>query len=346
MPENAAQSTDCTAIRLFAENLQLVADQLSIGETSREAQPDFSLDEFWNKFTHLTKALSAETTKLCLGFTSAPLPGPEEQNYFTGRMQQMVLALVSAFYGLPKAYGTLLRKSTRLGLLEVVSSLQCLLNSIVSSGIMGVSLEELTTTGEFWACCDRVEKLPRSNAAALQVVSKQENGMVMDAYNEIKTAKDNESSQNATPEMITEDMESLSIDNRYEASWSEVDLTTVSAAMALIKTGSFVLKKMGPALKKDDLNRLEKAEGIDDLAELVRKISPSVDDLVLVLYAPMNHENVKKEVGNLHRGLRDLLQKCKDLAFCAETEQNWISFLSEAADHNRKKTLDTIQNSV
>jgi len=138
MPENAAQSTDCTAIRLFAENLQLVADQLSIGETSREAQPDFSLDEFWNKFTHLTKALSAETTKLCLGFTSAPLPGPEEQNYFTGRMQQMVLALVSAFYGLPKAYGTLLRKSTRLGLLEVVSSLQCLLNSIVSSGIMGV----------------------------------------------------------------------------------------------------------------------------------------------------------------------------------------------------------------
>jgi len=87
---------------------------------------------------------------------------------------------------------------------------------------------------------------------------------------------------------------------------------------------------------------VDKAAAIDDLADLVRKISPGVDDLVLVLYAPMNHENVKKEVLALHRGLRDLLDKCKDLAFCAETEQNWISFLSDAADHNRKKTLDTL----
>lgn len=344
MPENAPPSTDCSVIRLFAENLQLVANQLSTGETGREAQPDFSIDDFWAKFTHLTKALSAETTKLCLGFNSAPLPGPEEQNYFAGRMQQIVLALVSAYYGLPKAYGTLLRKSTRLALLEVVSSLQSLLCSIVSSGIVGVSLEELTTTGEFWACCDRVEKLPRTNAAVLQVLTKQENGMVMDAYKEIKTAKDNESSQNATPEMLADDMESLTIDNRDEESWSERDLTTVSAAMALIKTGSFVLKKMGPALKKEALNSLEKVEAIDDLAELIRKISPSVDDFVLVLYAPMNYEFVKKEVANLHRDVRDLLEKCKDLHFCAETEQNWISFLSEAADHNRKKTLDTIPN--
>lgn len=344
MPEIASQNHDCSAILLFAENLQLVAEQLMTGETSREAPPDFSLEEFWSKFTHLTKALSAETTKLCLGFNSAPLPGPEEQNYFTGRMQQIVLALVSAFYGLPKAYGTLLRKSTRLALLEVVSSLKSLLSSIVSSGIVGVSLEELTTTGEFWACCDRVVKLPRTNAGALQIIAKEENGMVMDAYNEIKTAKENESSQNATPEILADNMESMTIDNRDEESWSERDLTTVSAAMALIKTGSFVLKKMGPALKKEALNSREKVEAIDDLAELVRKISPSVDDLVLVLYAPIDYENVKKEVTTLHQGIRDLLEKCKDLAFCAETEQNWISFLSDAADHNRKKTLDTILN--
>ena len=127
MPENASFDHDCSAIRTLAENLQLVADQLVTGETGRDAAPDFSIDDFWMKFTNLTKALSAETTKLCLGFNSTPLPGPDEQNYFTGRMQQMVLALISTFYGLPKAYGNLLRKSTRLALLEVVSSLQALL---------------------------------------------------------------------------------------------------------------------------------------------------------------------------------------------------------------------------
>ena len=337
------QNTDCSIVKLFAENLQLVADQLSTGETSRDAAPNFSLDDFWDRFTSLTKALSAETTKLCLGFTSAPLPGADEQNYFTGRMQQMVLALISAFYSLPKAYGTQLRKSTRLALIEVVSSLQNLLLSIVSSGIQGVSLEELTSTGEFWACCDRIEKLPRTNAGALHLVVKEENTMVTDAFNEIKTAKENESEiPNVTPDILAEGMENLSVDNRDEESWSERDLTTVSAAMALIKTGSFALKKMGPPLKRETMTMLDKAEAIDDLAELVRKISPGVDDLVLVLYPPMNRENVEKEIKSLHQCIRDVLEKCKDLAFCSETEQNWITFLSDAADHNRKKTLDTL----
>lgn len=337
------QNTDCSIIKLFAENLQLVADQLSTGETSRETQPDFSLDEFWTRFTSLAKALSVETTKLCLGFTSAPLPGTEEQTYFTGRMQQMVLSLVSAFYGLPKAYGALLRKTTRLALYEVVSTLQTLLQSIVSSGIQGVSLEELTSTGEFWACCDRVKKLPRTNAGALHAILKGENGMVLDAFNEIKAAKEGHAPQaEVSPDILADDLQGLHVDNRNEDAWSDANVATVSAAMALIKTASFVLKKMGPPLKKEALSTVDKTESVDDLAELARKLSPAVDDLVLVLYPPMNHENVEKETKQLHQTIRDVLEKCKDLSFCTETEQNWITFLGEAADHNRKKTLDSL----
>jgi len=348
MPQN---TTDCSAVKLLAENLQLVAVQLSTtGETSRQPQADFSLDDFWTRFSSLIKSLSAETTKLCLGFTSAPLPGADEQNYFTQRMQQMVLALVSAFYGLPKAYGTLLRKSTRLALFDVVSSLQTLLVSIATSGIQGASLEELTSTGEFWACCDRVDRLPRTNAAALRVVVGEEHGMVTDAFNEIETAKRDDRAGNGAavpdPDILADSVEErLRIDvgdNRDEDVWSESDLTVVTAATALVKTVAFVLKKMGPPLKRAALSAMDKVEAIDDLAESVRKISPSVDDLVLVLYAPMNRDNVEKEVKTLHQCARDVLEKCKDLAFCEETEQNWISFLSDAADHNRKKTLDSM----
>ena len=91
---------------------------------------------------------------------------------------------------------------------------------------------------------------------------------------------------------------------------------------------------MGPPLKKRALATKEKVEAVDDLAELARKLSPAVDDIVLVLYLPMNRDNVEKEVKMLHQTICDVLEKYKDLSFCMETEQNWITFLGEAADHN------------
>merc|ERR1719334_584997 len=127
----------------------------------------------------------------------------------------------------------LLRKSTRLALFDVVSSLQTLLVSIATSGIQGASLEELTSTGEFWACCDRVDRLPRTNAAALRVVVGEEHGMVTDAFNEIETAKRDERAGNGTavpdPDILADNVEErLRIDNRDEDVWSESDLTVVT----------------------------------------------------------------------------------------------------------------------
>lgn len=334
---------DCSALTLLAENLQLVAAQLSTGETTRTPDPDFSLDEFWDSFINYSKALSAETTKLCLGFTQAPLPGQDEQNYFTGRMQQMVLGLVSTFYSLPKSYGLVLRKLTRLCLFHAVSALQTLLESIVTSGIQGKSLEELQSTAEFWACCDNLATAPRTNAAALHLAVKQEYAMVTDAFNEIKKAKESE-----TETLSNQFANALNLQNNPDQSnedaWNERDLKVLSAAIALIKTANFVLKKVGPPLKKQEMSAIEKIPTLDDLSELVKKVSPAVDDLVLVLYAPINYDNVKMEIKTVHQVVRDLLQKCKDMSFCTETEQNWISFLSDAADHNKKKTLDLIQN--
>ena len=120
----------------------------------------------------------------------------------------------------------------------MVSTLQTLLLSIVSSGIQGVLLEELTITGEFWASCDQVEKLPRTNAAVLHAVLKGENGMVVDTFNELKTAKEAHAAQSqVTPNILVDNLQGLHVDNRNEEAWSDD-----GAAMALVKTASFEKK--------------------------------------------------------------------------------------------------------
>jgi len=338
------QPADCNAIVSLAENLQLVADQLKTGESGREPDANFDPTAFWDRLASLTKALSVETTKLCLGFTSAPLPGVEEQLHFTGRIQQFVLAIVSTFYSFPKEQGALVRRSIRLGLCQVVSSLQELLVSIATSGLRGLSIEELTSTGEFWSSCDEISNLPRTNATALHLVTKQEHGMALDALKEIKEAQEKQILMDPA-EVTADNLGNLIItgDNRNQTeTWTEADLVLIGAAQALVKTATFVLKKMMAPLKKDLMSVPEKIASLDDLGELTKKVSPVVDDLVLSLYPPLDLSAVADEAKNLHKALREVLEKCKELGFCSEEEQNWISFLSDAADHNKRKTLDLI----
>lgn len=114
----------------------------------------------------------------------------------------------------------------------------------------------------------------------------------------------------------------------------------------LMKASAACLRKLLSAVKANgNVSMPETVAQLDDLADISKEISPSVDDLVLSLYPPMDYSGVDQNACKLTLVLKKVLDIIRVSHVCLEADLNWVQFLNGALDHNLQKIKGLIQGS-
>ncbi|KAJ1123278.1 hypothetical protein NDU88_001751 [Pleurodeles waltl] len=331
-----------SVLRGQAETLRCILQKLREGE-SRESHEEFDQKHFWDLLGQTFQATSHEATKLSLAFSSSPSPSAEECQKLSESLQNAVLAAVSTFYRLPKSQGVTLRKTVRDATAEVVDGTIQLTEVILKTPLESISREQLMSTGGVWEACELVTNLPRDNHAAVLAVFSSYLGIVKDALEEMEQALEDDTDPFAD---ILEDEELGARGNR-DTYWSDADRQIHAPCMGLMKSSKACLKKVITALKAHGTaDTQEHVAQLDDLADIANEISPSVDDLALSMYPPMNHLPVRLNAAKLASVLKKFLEIAKASHICPESEAGWVTFLDGAVDHNMNKIKELTQHDL
>ncbi|EMP28272.1 Cyclin-D1-binding protein 1 like protein [Chelonia mydas] len=257
---------------------------------SRESSETFEQQRFWDTLGQTFKATSQEATKLSLAFSRPPLPSAEDCQKLSEGVQNAVLAAATVYYWLPKGQGTTLRKMVRDATAEVVEGMIQLTDVILSTPLQSLSQEQLISTGSIWEACEQISHLPQDNHAAVLSAMAAYLGVVRDAVEEMEQAQREDQDPYSD---IMEDEELGSRGNR-DTYWSEADRKLLSPCMGLMKASKACLKKLLGAVKlHGKADTPEQVAQLDDLADITNEISPSVDELALSMYPPMNQLSVR-----------------------------------------------------
>ncbi|XP_043382651.1 cyclin-D1-binding protein 1 isoform X2 [Chelonia mydas] len=272
-----------------AETAQTPLELVPEGE-SRESSETFEQQRFWDTLGQTFKATSQEATKLSLAFSRPPLPSAEDCQKLSEGVQNAVLAAATVYYWLPKGQGTTLRKMVRDATAEVVEGMIQLTDVILSTPLQSLSQEQLISTGSIWEACEQISHLPQDNHAAVLSAMAAYLGVVRDAVEEMEQAQREDQDPYSD---IMEDEELGSRGNR-DTYWSEADRKLLSPCMGLMKASKACLKKLLGAVKlHGKADTPEQVAQLDDLADITNEISPSVDELALSMYPPMNQLSVR-----------------------------------------------------
>ncbi|XP_066558215.1 cyclin-D1-binding protein 1 homolog isoform X2 [Amia ocellicauda] len=301
------------------------------------------MQHFWDALGQAFKAASQEATRLSLAFSKPPLPSPDGCDQLADSIQKSVLALATVYYWLPKSQGITLRRMVRDATAEVLGGVAQLIEVILSSPLQSLSQEQLTSTGGVWSSCDQFTHLPRDNQMAVLGVLSSCFGVVKDAIEEMEQAQ----SDSLDPFSDVLDDEGLDSRGNQDTYWSEADRRLLSPCQGLMKASRACLKKLMAAVRGH--GRVDTPESIaqlDDIADITKDISPSVDDLALSLYPPMNYAGVQMNAATLASVLRKVLQITRASHVCTESELTWVQFLEGAVDHNMQRVTELTQASV
>ncbi|KAJ8358754.1 hypothetical protein SKAU_G00152790 [Synaphobranchus kaupii] len=326
-------------LRNLLNSVQCIRDRVKDGE-SNESSGGFNLQNFWDTLSQAVKATSQEATKLSLCFSKPPLPSPQDCERLAESIQKCVLALSTVYYWLPKSQGMTLRRVVRDATAELLDGLVQLIDIILSSPLQSLSQDQLTSTGGVWLFCDRFALLPRDNQAAVLDILVSCTAVVKDAIEEMEQAQ--AESQDPFSDVLEE--EDLVSRGNQDTYWSESDRQLMGPCQGLMKASAACLKKLSAAVKANGkVDTAEKIAQLDDLADITKEISPSVDDLALSLYPPMDHSAVELNACRLASVLKKVLEICRASHVCVEAELSWVQFLDGAVDHNLQKAKTLAQ---
>uniref|UniRef100_A0A3B3VDN7 Cyclin D-type binding-protein 1 n=1 Tax=Poecilia latipinna TaxID=48699 RepID=A0A3B3VDN7_9TELE len=261
----------------------------------------------YEKLFIAVKTVSQEATKLSLAFSRPPLPSLQDGEKLSEFILKSVLTLSTVYYWLPKSQGVTLRRQVRDATVEVLDGVLQLVEVIISSPLQSLTQEQITSTGGVWSACDRFARLPKDNKEALLVVLSSQSGVIKDAIEEMKQVN-----TNAVFKVF------LCFCPYYKEN-------LIFELLGLMKAAAACLRKLTSAVKANgDAAEPQKVAQLDDLADISREISPSVDDLALCLYPPMNYTGVENHVRQ-------------------PSELSWVQFLEGAVDHNVQKAKELIE---
>ncbi|RLV98770.1 hypothetical protein DV515_00010406 [Chloebia gouldiae] len=291
---------------------------------------------------------SQEATKLSLAFSRPPLPSAENCRKLSEDVQNAILAVATVYYWLPKGQGTTLRKMVRDATTEVVEGMiqltDTILNATVESAVIdsnlegfvlfhfSLSQEQLISTGGVWEACEQVSNLPRDNQAAVVSALAACLGALVEGQDPYGD--------------IMED-EELGFRGNRDTYWSEADRQLLSSCMGLMKASKACLKKVLAAVKAHGkADSPEHIAQLDDLADIANEISPSVDELALSMYPPVNPLAVRLNAAKLASVLKKVLEIAKTSHVCPPSEEGWVQFLTGAVDHNMNKVKNFTQGQL
>ncbi|TFK02209.1 GRIP and coiled-coil domain-containing protein 1 [Platysternon megacephalum] len=329
-------------LRHLREALRTALSRIREGE-SRESSETFAQQRFWDTLGQTFKATSQEATKLSLAFSRPPLPSAEDCQKLSEGVQNAVLAAATVYYWLPKGQGTTLRKMVRDATAEVVEGMIQLTDVILRTPLQSLSQEQLISTGSIWEACEQISHLPQDNQAAVLSAMAGYLGVVRDAVEEMEQAQGEDQDPYSD---IMEDEELGSRGNR-DTYWSEADRKLLGPCMGLMKASKACLKKLLGAVKvHGKADTPEQVAQLDDLADITNEISPSVDELALSMYPPMNQLAVRLNAAKLASVLKKVLEITKASHVCPPSEEGWVQFLTGAVDHNMDKIKDFTQSEL
>ncbi|NXQ12567.1 CCDB1 protein, partial [Peucedramus taeniatus] len=312
------------------------------GEPSEGREP-FELPRFWDALGQTFQVASQEATKLSLAFSRPPLPSAENCRKLSEDVQNAVLAAATVYYWLPKGQGTTLRKMVRDATSEVVEGMIQLTDTILNAPVESLSQEQLISTGGVWEACEQVSNLPRDNQAAVVSALSSCLGVVKDAVEEMEHAL--VEGQDPYGDIIED--EELGFRGNRDTYWSEADRQLLSSCMGLMKASKACLKKVLAAVKAHGkADSPEHIAQLDDLADIANEISPSVDELALSMYPPVNPLAVRLNAAKLASVLMKVLEIAKTSHVCPPSEEGWVQFLTGAVDHNMNKVKNFTQGQL
>jgi len=104
------------------------------------------------------------------------------------------------------------------------------------------------------------------------------------------------------------------------------------------------VKKISGAIRTSgQVTSVENIQQLDQMADEVCRTSPSVDDVIMSLYCPMNHQNVSESASKLAHQLKEMLNKARNSHFTLVSDSTWLDFLDKAIDHNLAKLSTILQ---
>ncbi|KAG9340700.1 hypothetical protein JZ751_021274 [Albula glossodonta] len=260
----------------------------------------------------------------------------------TESIQKSVLALSTVYYWLPKSQGITLRKVVRDATAEVLDGVVQLIDIILSSPLQSLSQEQLTSTGGVWSACDQFAHLPKDNKAAVLESMVSCVRVVKDAIEEMEQAQ----ADSHDPFGDVLDDEDLDSRGNQDTYWSESDRQLMAPCQGLMKASAACLRKLSAAVRANGkVDTPENIAQLDDLADITKEISPSVDDLALSLYPPMDYSGVENNASKLASVLKKVLEITRASHVCLEGDLNWVQFLDGAVEHNLQKVKALTQGS-
>ncbi|XP_053937127.1 cyclin-D1-binding protein 1 isoform X2 [Cuculus canorus] len=309
-------------LRELVAALRAVLARVREGEPGEGREP-FEPTRFWDALGQAFKITSQEATKLSLAFSRPPVASAEDCQKLSEDVQNAILAVATVYYWLPKGQGTTLRKMVRDATTEVVEGMIQLTETILSAPLESLCQEQLISTGGVWEACEQVSNLPRVHLCSQAVVEGQ------DPYSD-----------------IMED-EELGFRGNRDTYWSEADRKLLSSCLGLMKASKACLKKvLGVVKAYGKADSPEQISQLDDLADIANEISPSVDELALSMYPPMNQLGVRLNAAKLASVLKKVLEITKTSHVCPPSEEGWVQFLTGAVDHNMNKIKNFTQGQL
>ncbi|XP_041060852.1 cyclin-D1-binding protein 1 homolog isoform X2 [Carcharodon carcharias] len=186
--------------------------------------------------------------------------------------------------------------------------------------------------------------LPKSqdNQVAVLSLMSSSAAIVEDALEEMEQARHADN-----PDPFSDIFDDADSRENRDTYWSETDKQLMAPCLGLVKAAKACLKKVSGAMKTHGkVDSLQHTTQLDDLGDITCEISPSVDELVLSLYPPMNYMTVQMNAAKVASVLNKVLEITKSSHICPESENSWLQFLSGAIEHNMDKVKDLTQGST
>eukprot|EP00105_Crassostrea_gigas_P008975 XP_011423738.1 PREDICTED: cyclin-D1-binding protein 1 homolog [Crassostrea gigas] len=316
----------------FLQNIDLVRRQLRDDSTHRKDNENFDAEKLWSEMEKIFKVISHEATKISLAFCGRPAPSDKECSSLFSQAEKAILALVSLFYTLPASQGLRLIKSTKDTVLSLLDSMRELISNI-QEGCAG-NQQQLQSTGTVWQDANLFASMPKNDKDAVVRELKTCSQLIKDALEEIEEAIEGDG--------IQDDLCDLDEEGGEEggAQWTESDKALTKPCVGLIKTTKSLIKKATDCVQSNGLTQQPmEIQELDKLAELSERLSPSVDDLIMDLYPPVDLCKVQEKGKTLFEIHQTVLGFLRSSHMTGEDDQKWLEFLLKANQHNYDNIL-------
>ena len=202
--------------------------------------------------------------------------------------------------------------------------------------------EALRTVGDVWqriAYLDvsdmqdsKNSKLSRDNIESCLKVLEKEKELIADAQRELQEAKESAASQ--------EDDDFDALEDEFEMTWSDKEKGLLPFGIGLSKAAVALMKKIILVLQDCKKNRrnvikIMNSEA-DDITDVCDKCHDAVDDFSVILYPPVDLDQVVNNAESLAKTLLNILTILdRKVGLRQEKDLNsWAPFLKKAIEHN------------